>query len=304
MIEVYQLNKSYDAKTVLDGLSFTVNRGEVYGLLGPNGVGKTTAINIICGLLKAHSGQVSIDGKAVSEASKYQLGVVPQEISIYKDLTCHENLVFFSRIYGLTRREGNAKAKELIHLLHLEEYANIEVNKLSGGWQRRINIAVALVHSPSILILDEPTTGLDIEARFELWRLLELMRNSNLTILLTTHLLDEAQALCSRIGIMQKGQIIAEGSLDELRTFVPAQQLAIVGTDFEALFTQKAKTYGWLCRKYAGKLALCLPERMDLKTIIDKFSDIPISSITLQEIGLEHAYLELTNPQPSNLNVE
>jgi ABC-2 type transport system ATP-binding protein len=224
---------------------------------------------------------------------------VPQEISIYKDLTCKENLVFFARIYGLQKSKAIERAEELITTFRLEQYANTEVSKLSGGWQRRVNIAIALVHSPSTLILDEPTAGLDIEARFEIWRLLEHFRSSAMTILLTTHLLEEAQTLCSRIGIVQKGRIVAEGSLDELCAIVPAKQLVVVTGDEEAL-RQKASSFGWKCRMYGGKLTLCLPQRLPLKTIVEKFCDVPLSSVTLQEVGLEHAYFEATRQSLAN----
>lgn len=295
MIEVQNLRKSFDGKTALDGLTFSVGRGEVYGLLGPNGAGKTTAINILCTLTDADAGTVTIDGSLVSALTKNLIGVVPQEISVYRDLTCKENLVFFASIYGLQRSQGIARAEELIRLFRLEEYANIEVSKLSGGWQRRVNIAVALVHSPSVLILDEPTAGLDIEARFELWRLIEHLRSTGVTILLTTHLLEEAEKLCSRIGIVQKGRIVAEGSLDELRAIIPAKQLAVVVTEEEAMFRRKASSFGWECRTYGDKLTLCLPERFPLKAIVEKFSDVTLSSVTLREIGLEHVYLEVTH---------
>jgi ABC-2 type transport system ATP-binding protein len=295
MIEVQNLRKSFDGKTVLDGLNFSVCRGEVYGLLGPNGAGKTTAINILCTLTNADAGTVTIDGSPVSALTKNLIGVVPQEISVYRDLSCRENLIFFATIYGLHRSQGIARAEELIRLFRLEEYANIEVAKLSGGWQRRVNIAVALVHSPTVLILDEPTAGLDIEARFELWRLIEHLRSTGVTILLTTHLLEEAEKLCNRIGIVQKGRIVAEGSLDELRAIIPAKQLAIVVTEEEAMFRRKASSFGWECRMYGDKLTLCLPERFPLKEIVEKFSDITLSSVTLREIGLEHVYLEVTH---------
>jgi ABC-2 type transport system ATP-binding protein len=294
MIEVRNLRKSFDGKAALDGLTFSVGRGEVYGLLGPNGAGKTTAINILCNLLDADAGTVTIEGSPVSASTKCLIGVVPQEISIYRDLTCKENLFFFATIYGLRRSQGIARAEELIRLFRLEEYADTEVSKLSGGWQRRVNIAIALVHSPSALILDEPTAGLDIEARFELWRLLERLRSTGVTILLTTHLLDEAEKLCSRIGIIQKGRIAAEGSLDELRALVPAKQLVVVLTEDEGMFRRKASSFGWECRTYGGKLTLCLPQRFPLKAIVERFAEVALSSVTMQEIGLEHAYLEVT----------
>ncbi len=294
MIEISGLRKSFQDKVVLDGLTFSIAPGEIYGLLGPNGAGKTTAINILCRLLDAAAGKVMVKGEPVSEKTKYLLGIVPQEISIYKDLTCRENLLFFARVYGLQKSQRNDRVYELIQKFKLEEYANTEVSKLSGGWQRRINIAVALVHSPAALILDEPTAGLDIEARYELWELIENLRSSGVTILLTTHQLEEAERLCTRIGILQHGRIVAEGSLNELCAKIPAKQLAFVETDDKNGICKKADSFGWDYRYYGGKLSFLLPRCFPLKEIVDMFEGVPLSSVSLQQVRLEHVYIEVT----------
>ena len=260
MLEVRDLEKSFGNKRVLDKLSFSIGANDIYGLLGPNGAGKTTTINILCNLLDADAGVISIEGNPISEATKHRVGVVPQEISVYQDLTCRENLLFFGRIYGLQGLAIAERTRKRIRWLHLDEYENTKVANLSGGWRRRVNIAVALVHSPSLLILDEPTAGLDIEARYELWKLIKDFREGGVSVLLTTHQLEEAERLCSRIGILQGGRIVAEGSLDKLRTLVPAKQVAVIETD----------------------------------DVVHRFDGIPLSSVSLQEVGLEHAYLEVT----------
>lgn len=294
MIEVKDLRKSFGNKVVLDALTFSVDSGEIYGLLGPNGAGKTTAINILSNLLDADSGRILINGNMVSENTKFLIGVVPQETSVYKDLTCKENLLFFARLYGLHASQKIERVSELIQALNLGEYANTEVSKLSGGWQRRVNIAIALVHSPSVLILDEPTTGLDVEARYELWELIDNLKSTGVTILLTTHQLEEAERLCSRIGIMKNGQIMAEGSLDELRAIIPAKLLAVLETNDYKSLCQKADSFGWTHRHYGGRLTLWLPEQFTLKDIVDKFDGIQLSSVSLREVGLEHVYVEVT----------
>lgn len=294
MIEVKDLRKSFGNKVVLDALTFSVDSGEIYGLLGPNGAGKTTAINILSNLLDADSGRIVINGNMVSENTKFLIGVVPQETSVYKDLTCKENLLFFARLYGLHASQKIERVSELIQALNLGEYANTEVSKLSGGWQRRVNIAIALVHSPSVLILDEPTTGLDVEARYELWELIDNLKSTGVTILLTTHQLEEAERLCSRIGIMKNGQIMAEGSLDELRAIIPAKLLAVLETNDYKSLCQKADSFGWTHRHYGGRLTLWLPEQFTLKDIVDKFDGIQLSSVSLREVGLEHVYVEVT----------
>lgn len=297
MIKIDKLNKVFGDKVVLKGLTFSISEGEIYGLLGPNGSGKTTTINILCNLLDADSGTIEIKGNPISEDAKYLIGIAPQEISVYKDLTCEENLKFFAKIYGLPNSHSSTRIKDLIELFRLNEYAETPVSQLSGGWQRRINIAVALVHSPSILILDEPTSGLDVEARYDLWKLIEDLKKTDVTILLTTHYLEEAERLCSRIGILQNGRLIAEGSLQDLCRRIPATQLAIVETEEEESVCQKAKAMGWEYRYYGGKLTLWLPHHHTLKEIVNIFDAMPLSSITLREVGLEQVYIEMMNKE-------
>jgi ABC-2 type transport system ATP-binding protein len=294
MIDVRELEKSFGDKQVLKKLSFSIVPGEIYGLLGPNGSGKTTTINILCKLLDADSGSILVKGNAVSEMTKYMIGIVPQEISIYRDLTCKENLNFFSNLYGLNGSQKRERTQELIRTFQLTPYVNANVVNLSGGWQRRVNIAVALVHSPSVLVLDEPTAGLDVEARYELWNLIENLRKMGVTILLTTHYLEEAERLCSRVGILHQGRLVAEGSLENLRSMIPAKELAVVDTEEEEDACKRASSLGWEYRYYGGKLTFWLPRKSTLKEVVDAFDNIPFSSISLLEVGLEHVYIEVT----------
>lgn len=294
MIEIKNLIKSYGNKLVLNRLTFSIAKNSIYGLLGPNGSGKTTTINILSNLLDADEGTIIIVGSPSSNKRKSLIGVVPQEISVYQDLTCRENLQFFARIYGLQGSNKSYRINKLIQMFNLAEYENTKVSKLSGGWRRRVNIAVALVHSPTILIMDEPTAGLDVEARHELWELIKSLKANGVSILLTTHQLDEAERLCSRIGILQNGLITAEGSMDELRALIPAKQIAAIDTDDEPILCKKAEMMGWEYRPYGGQLILYMPETYTLKEIVNKFDGIPLRSISLQEVGLEHIYMEVT----------
>ena len=294
MIEIQNLEKSFGRKIVLDKLSFSIDNNSIYGLLGPNGAGKTTTINIICNLLEADSGTITMEGNPESQKRKHLIGVVPQEISIYQDLSCKENLAFFAKIYGLEGSRRKKRINMIIEMLNLSEYENTKISKLSGGWRRRVNIAVALVHSPTLLIMDEPTAGLDVEARYELWDLINMLKTSGVSVLLTTHMLEEAERLCTRIGILQKGRIIAEGSIEELRNLVPAKQLAVVETDDESTLSKKVKSMDWEYRPYGGRFILLMPEEKTLKEVVNMFDGIPLRSISLQEIGLEHVYMEVT----------
>ena len=178
-------------------------------MTGPNGAGKTTTINIICNLLKPDSGLVKINDIPCSKITKSLIGVAPQENLLYKNLSCEENLKFFAQIYGVPAEKIKAQIYATLRAVNLLDKAKKTIDTLSGGMQRRMNIAVAMIHHPKLLILDEPTTGLDIETRYEIWELIQNLSRGGMTILLTTHLLDEAQRLCQRIGILKAGTIIA-----------------------------------------------------------------------------------------------
>jgi ABC-2 type transport system ATP-binding protein len=181
-----------------------------------------------------------------------------------------------------------------LEAVNLVDRAKSPVETLSGGMQRRVNIAVALVHQPKLLVLDEPTTGLDIEARYEIWDLIRRLRGEGITILLTTHLLDEAERLCQRIGILKRGRIVAEGSIEELRQRIPAQEILIVQTSQEEQAIARAQQLGFTPRRYGNDLAFWLPQALELKEVIACFDGIPLDSIARQPVRLEHIYLELT----------
>ncbi|WP_445633148.1 ABC transporter ATP-binding protein [Nostoc sp. DSM 114161] len=295
MLIIQNLNKSYKLRKVLQNLNLHIDSGEIYGLLGANGAGKTTTINIICNLLKPDSGNVIINNQPISQATKKILGIAPQENLLYKTLTCEENLKFFADIYGLDRKTRQKQIKKTLAAVNLLDRAKSPVETLSGGMQRRLNIAVALVHQPKLVILDEPTTGLDIESRYEIWELIRQLKNQGVTILLTTHLLDEAERLCQRIGILKDGQILAEGSLTQLRKLIPASEIIAVQTPEEELAIARAEEYGFTPRRYGDELTFWLPEPLELKEIISRFEGIHINAIARQPVQLEHIYIELTS---------
>ncbi|MBD2615145.1 ABC transporter ATP-binding protein [Nostoc punctiforme FACHB-252] len=295
MLKIQNLNKSYKLRKVLQNLNLHIDAGEIYGLLGANGAGKTTTINIICNLLKPDSGNVIINNEPISQATQKIIGIAPQENLLYKTLTCEENLKFFADIYGLDRKTRQQQIKATLAAVNLSDRAKSPVETLSGGMQRRLNIAVALVHQPQLLILDEPTTGLDIEARYEIWELIRQLKNQGVTILLTTHLLDEAERLCQRIGILKDGQILAEGSLAQLRALIPTSEIVVVQTPEEELAIARAQEYGFTPRRYGDELTFWLPEPLELKEIISRFEGITINAIVRQPVRLEHIYIELTS---------
>lgn len=299
MLEVRDVCKSYGKKQVLQNLSFAIKSGEVYGLLGPNGAGKTTTISILCGLIRADRGTVTMNKLSLSNATRSLIGVAPQENIFYKSLTCEENLLFFGRLYGLKPEICKKQAQYCLELVGLSDRVKSIAETLSGGMQRRLSMAIALVHQPQLVVLDEPTTGLDIEARYEIWELIRKLRGQDTAILLTTHMLEEAERLCQRIGIIKQGSLLAEGNLVELRKYVPAQEIAIICTPTEDLAIARASELGFSYRRYGRDLAFWLPKVMELKEILECFEGITINSVTRQPVRLENIYVEVT--QGSNL---
>ncbi len=223
MLEVKKLVKRYGSKLAVSDVSFKVEKGEIYGLLGPNGAGKSTTINVITGLIQKDSGQVTIGGldldKELTKA-KYLLGIVPQELAIYNDLSALANVKFFGSLYGLSGRKLNERALEMLDFVGLLDKAKDKVKTCSGGMKRRLNIACGLVHRPKLLILDEPTVGIDPQSRNHIMEAILQLNREGTTILYTTHYMEEAEQLCSRIAIMDAGQIVAQGNLSELRGLI------------------------------------------------------------------------------------
>ncbi len=294
MLQIDHLQKNYGNRPVLQDLTFHLLPGEVYGLLGPNGAGKTTTINLICNLLQPDSGSIAINGQPVSEATKALVGIAPQENLLYRSLTCAENLDFFARIYGIPRAERGERVKTCLKAVNLLDRATSSAETLSGGMQRRLSIAIALIHRPKLVILDEPTTGLDIEARYEIWELIRRLKDEGITTLLTTHLLEEAERLCHRIGVLKGGRLLAEGTLAELRQCVPAAEVLVVQTPDEERAIARAHKLGFTHRRYSSDLVFWLPEVMELPQILACFEGIPIISLSRQPVRLEHIYVELT----------
>lgn len=301
MLSIQNLSKAYRGRQALQNLNLNILAGEVYGLLGPNGAGKTTAINLICGLLQADSGQVFVNSHAAGVITKPWIGVMPQENLLYRTLSCEENLAFFAKVYGLSRQQRSRRVRECLAALNLLDRAPTPVEKLSGGMQRRLSLAIAIVHRPKLLILDEPTTGLDIEARHEVWELIRrLSREQGMTILLTTHLLDEAEKLCHRIGFIKQGQLLTEGTLTELLARIPAREIMTVETTTPDAAIARARAHGFTPRHYGTELAFWISEDLELKELIERFEGVPLDAISRSPVRLEHVYLEVTqNERPA-----
>ncbi|MBQ7386384.1 MAG: ABC transporter ATP-binding protein [Ruminococcus sp.] len=235
-IKTNNLTKKYKEKTVVNNLNLSVNKGEMYALLGVNGAGKSTTIKMLSCLIKPTDGNAELMGKSIIKdetAVKQIISVSPQETSVAPNLTVRENLEFIAGIFGFSKAEAKAKATKMIEDFDMADIEKSRAKTLSGGWQRRLSIAMALISEPEIVFLDEPTLGLDVLARRELWKHIEKLKGK-ITIILTTHYLEEAEALSDRIGIMAKGVLKAEGTANELK--------AKAGTeDFEEAFIRIAE---------------------------------------------------------------
>lgn len=215
------LRKRFGATTAVDDVGFQVEAGEAYGLLGPNGAGKTTTILMACGLLRADAGEVVVAGTRLAdapEAAKASIGYVPQEIALYPDLTAEENLTFFGRLYGLHGRSLRARVAEVLDLVGLMERARERIDTFSGGMKRRINIGAGLLHRPKLLVLDEPTVGVDPQSRHAILQRIAELNRGGMALLFTSHYMEEVERVCDRVGIMDGGRMIAEGTRRALVT--------------------------------------------------------------------------------------
>lgn len=218
-IEASGLTKRYGALTAVDHLNLRVERGELFSLLGVNGAGKTTTIRMLCCLTKPTEGDAALCGASIVREPmlvKEKIGVSPQETAVAANLTAEENLRLLCGMHGMSHAETDERVRALSERFHLEEVLHRRAGKLSGGWQRRLSIAMALVSSPEILFLDEPTLGLDVIARSELWDVIRAMKG-HATIILTTHYMEEAEALSDRVGVMKDGHLLALGTPAELK---------------------------------------------------------------------------------------
>jgi len=295
-LEIQDIHKWFGSHHVLDGLSLRVEQGELVGLLGPNGCGKSTVLKIVCKLLSLDAGQVLLMGKPLNELSYRARGLVglcSQDAALYPDLLPAENLHFFARLYGLLDQDRQHRVAELMEIFELEKFANTPEGQLSGGWQQRLHLAVSLVHRPKLLVLDEPTAAVDIEARMDLWRLIEGLRDSGTTILLTSHHLAEAERLCSRVALMRSGKVLAEGSVPELLSRIPGQAEAKVQSEDKEAVIQRALDLGWQFRQQADQIRLLLPRAVSLREIVDALDGTQVSAVSVHPVTLEDAYLEL-----------
>ena len=235
MLEVRNLVKQYGEFTAVDNVSFDASKGSVFGLLGPNGAGKSTAINCISGLLSPTSGHISVAGADIvkeGKKAKRSLGVVPQELALYEDLPAVENLRYWGKAYGLRGSELQSRVQDVLEHIGLADRARDLPKNFSGGMKRRLNFGCGIVHRPSVLLLDEPTVGVDPQSRQRLFEMVEAEREAGACILYTTHYMEEAERLCDDLGIIDHGKLIATGTVSELKSQLSARDVLQLSGDF------------------------------------------------------------------------
>jgi ABC-2 type transport system ATP-binding protein len=302
MIRVDELHKSYGQTVAVDGISFEARPGEIYGLLGPNGAGKTTTISIISGLLKADKGTVLVDGNPMSPSAaevKKQMGVVPQEIALYDELTAREHLSFWGGLYGLGGSGLKERVKEVLARIGLLDRAGDRVKTYSGGMKRRLNLGVGLIHEPQVILLDEPTVGVDPQARIGILDVIRELAKRGRTVLYTTHYMQEAEELCHRLGIMDHGKILAEGSVAELKKMVGEGEVVTVQGGFTAEEMRRALDGN------AAVRAVSLEDSQAMLSVRGDSSStrilqdllgrsLAIEEISVREPSLEQVFIKLT----------
>jgi ABC-2 type transport system ATP-binding protein len=234
MLEVNGLTKRYGKLKAITGVSFRADSGETIGLLGPNGAGKTTTVSIIAGLLSPDSGEVLIEGKQVksdTDPIKLKIGLVPQDMALYDQLTARDNLTFFAALYSLAGAKARHAIDEALNLVALSDRAGDKVGTFSGGMKRRLNLAAALLHDPQILLLDEPTVGVDPQSRNAIFENLETLKKRGKTLIYTTHYMEEAERLCDRIVIIDHGKVVADDTVPGLHKLLPVTNVIAVELD-------------------------------------------------------------------------
>src|SRR5215472_9610380 len=231
MLEARNLQKRYGEVVAVNGVSFTASAGQTVGLLGPNGAGKTTTVSIIAGLIRADAGQVLIEGRQIerdADPIKRRIGLVPQDLALYDELSAADNLALFGSLYDLEGANLNRAMAEALGLVGLLDRARHKVRTFSGGMKRRLNLAAALLHDPQLLLLDEPTVGVDPQSRNAIFDNLETLRKRGKTLLYTTHYMEEAERLCDRLTIVDHGQVVANDTLQGLFRLLPATNVLAI----------------------------------------------------------------------------
>ncbi|WP_438493081.1 ABC transporter ATP-binding protein [Paenibacillus sp. IHBB 3054] len=295
--------KRYDQKLTVDHVNLSIEEGEIFGLLGPNGAGKSTTISMICGLLKPDGGEIIIDGLSVAAAPlevKKRIGLVPQELALYETMTAEENVRFFGKLYGLRGKLLKERVEEALEFTGLSDRTKDKPATFSGGMKRRLNIACAIMHRPKLIIMDEPTVGIDPQSRNHILESVKTLNKMGSTIIYTSHYMEEVEAICDRVAIMDKGHVIACGTEKELREKVAHEEkIVIKAVNISAALIKELSLHPRINRvkEVEQAVELYLPssqsELQDILFIFSRHEGI-IVSLHIEEPDLETLFLSLT----------
>jgi ABC-2 type transport system ATP-binding protein len=301
-LRVSEVAYAYGKARAVESVSFEVAPGEIFGLLGPNGAGKTTTIAIIAGLLTPEKGQIQVFGREPSERSgraRARMGVVPQEVALYEELTCRENLRFWGKIYGLAGGALAAAVARALDLVGMADRAGDRVSRLSGGLKRRLNLAVGLIHSPDLILLDEPTVGIDPQARIRILEVVRSEASAGRAVLYTSHYLEEAEQICDRLAIVDHGRVLAAGTVAELRRQVGEGPVVHVRSDAEPeRLREIAERAGGVSLMIAsdGATSFAARDAAACSALVgDLFrAGVKLEDLRIQEPNLQSLFLKLT----------
>ncbi len=302
-IEVRDLWKRFKKREAVRGISFQVERGEIFGFLGPNGAGKSTTISVLAGLLKPTAGDMSVAGYSIAGNPmevKRCIGLVPQDIALYPKLSARDNLRFWGSMYGISRLELQRRVKEVLELVGLSERGAEPINNYSGGMKRRINIAAGLLHQPELLILDEPTVGVDPQTRSRIFEIIRHLNQDGTTVIYTSHYMEEVELLCDKVTIIDEGQIVASGTKEELLRQVGGKQEITLTVPFinESLYQQLKSIPHVQQVKAMEEQVDILTDQADtiLTSVLGNFinAGVPVSKIEIKKPNLETLFMKMT----------
>ena len=301
MIEVRGLSKIYGSFQAVNNVNFVAKAGEIFGLLGPNGAGKSTTINCISGLISPTDGSVLINRHNITTDSvkaKQSLGLVPQELALYEDLSAYENLVFWGSAYGLSGNQLQERIQQVLNEVGLETRQKDAVNQFSGGMKRRLNFACAVLHKPAALLLDEPTVGIDPQSREHLMQAILKLKEQGTAVIYTTHYMEEAERLCDNLAIIDKGEIIATGTVDALRSQLGERDLITFQGQFQNPESSELESLGAeILEQSENEIRLLIndaPKNLSsvMKSIESQHGKI--SNVNLAQANLESLFIKLT----------
>lgn len=305
MLNVSNLSKAFGSVIAVDRISFNISVGEIFGFLGPNGAGKTTTINMICGLLKPDNGEIELDGQlftADRPSLRQKLGVVPQDIALYEELNAIENLNFWGQLYGLKGKVLRNRINDLLELSGLAGRAKDRIKNYSGGMKRRLNMMAGLIHKPALLLLDEPTVGIDPQARHNILDSVKEIAAQGTTILYTTHYMDEAEDLCDRLAIIDQGRILAMGTESDIKKSVGENSIIrVTGNIKREVIDAFVKSHSNLHVESIKdrEVLFSIPSRDGTGRVIESIiqSEISVENMQIKEPSLDSVFIKLTGKE-------